>query len=133
MLGTQLTGPSFLSIFLFFHRRSSYLFFCKMSAWKIRKGMMRWHRKSRTNLHSPILARFPLRPANGARGNTSPNISLTRAPLWFPSFRARVVEKEREKGARVPPSFTDHTFVKDSPPRQGSYKEMSGESKGVIG
>ena len=26
-----------------------------------------------------------------------------------------------------------HTFVKDSPPRQGSYKEMSGESKGVIG
>ena len=26
-----------------------------------------------------------------------------------------------------------HTFVKDSPPRQVSYKEMSGESKGVIG
>ena len=38
-------------------------------------------------------------------------------------------EKEKETAAVI----FSHTFVKDSPPRQGSYKEMSGESKGVIG
>ena len=46
--------------------------------------------------------------------------------------RESTIEKIRKR-RDVDSQLSSHTFVKDSPPRQGSYKEMSGESKGVIG
>ena len=56
----------------------------------------------------------------------------------FPSKGLNVgrafVGLKKGKGRMCPTNqHSAHTFVKDSPPRQGSYKEMSGESKGVIG
>ena len=79
------------------------------------------------------------------RTSFPPNLSLGRRKVETSLEEVREVNKTLDfqltnlnkgkgsQGLTALQAPSTHTFVKDSPPRQGSYKEMSGESKGVIG